>query len=141
MPVPILHRSTARCHPRKRALLPHAFIRVLALFRACFSSTALAADHALCFNAAISFARNPALSEKRNSTQSRWGLRVVRVVREIRMLRAMWRELETGPWDELRHRHRAKAVGNSNSSSLQPPRQFSTLLTRGACGNVSYGEG
>ncbi len=47
------------------------------------------------------------------------------------MLRAMWRELETGPWDELRHRHRAKAVGNSNSSSLQPPRQFSTLLAGG----------
>ncbi len=41
----------------------------------------------------------------------------------------------------LRHRHKAKAVGNRYSPNLRPPRQSSTLLTRGACGNVSYGEG
>ena len=33
----------------------------------------------------------------------------------------------------------AKAAGNSYSPNLRPPRQSSTLLTRGACGNVSYG--
>ena len=65
----------------------------------------------------------------------------VRVVREIRMLRAMWRELETELRDGLRHRHEAKAAGNSYSPDLRPPRQFSTLLTRGACGNVGYGAG
>jgi len=57
------------------------------------------------------------------------------------MLRAMWRGLETGLRDGLRHRHEAKAAGNSYSPDLRQPRQFSTLLTRGACGNVSYGEG
>jgi hypothetical protein len=32
-------------------------------------------------------------------------------VREIRMLRTTWRELETELWDGLRHRQRAKAAG------------------------------
>ncbi len=62
-------------------------------------------------------------------------------MREIRTLRAMWRRLETELRDGLRHRHEAKAAGNSDSPNLRLPRQSSTLLTRGACGNVSYGEG
>lgn len=32
-------------------------------------------------------------------------------MREIRMLRTTWRELETESWDGLRHRHGAKAAG------------------------------
>ena len=32
-------------------------------------------------------------------------------MREIRMLRTTWRELETGLRDGLRHRQRAKAAG------------------------------
>ncbi len=52
-------------------------------------------------------------------------------MREIRMLRAMWRELETELRDGLRHRHEAKAAGNSYSPNLRPPRQFSTLLAGG----------
>jgi RNA-directed DNA polymerase len=36
--------------------------------------------------------------------------------------------LETGLGDRLRHRHRAKAAGNSYSPSLRQPRQCSTLL-------------
>ena len=50
-----------------------------------------------------------------------------RVVREIRMLRTTWRELETEQWDGLRHRHVAKAAGNCNSPRLKPPRLLSTL--------------
>ena len=48
-------------------------------------------------------------------------------MREIRMLRTMWRELETESRYGLRHRHRAKAAGNSYSPDLRPPRQLSTL--------------
>ena len=49
-------------------------------------------------------------------------------MREIRMLRTTWRKLETESRDGLRHRTMAKASGNSNSPSLWPPRQLSTLL-------------
>lgn len=35
---------------------------------------------------------------------------------ECGMLRLIRRELETERWDRLRHRHMAKAVGNSDSS-------------------------
>jgi len=38
--------------------------------------------------------------------------------------------LETGLGDGLRHRHKAKAVGNSDSPSLRQPRQCSTLPMR-----------
>jgi hypothetical protein len=38
-------------------------------------------------------------------------------VREICMLGLMWRELETELWEGLRHRHMAKAAGNSDSPS------------------------
>jgi len=38
-------------------------------------------------------------------------------VREIRTLGLMWRELETEPWDGLRHRLLAKAAGNGYSPS------------------------
>jgi hypothetical protein len=38
-------------------------------------------------------------------------------VREICTLGSMWRGLETELWDGLRHRHTAKAVGNSYSPS------------------------
>ena len=48
-------------------------------------------------------------------------------MREIRMLRTTWRKLETELRDGLRHRNMAKASGNSNSPSLWPPRQLSTL--------------
>jgi hypothetical protein len=54
-------------------------------------------------------------------------------VQEICMRRAMWRRLETGAWDGLRHRQKAKAAGNSYSPPLRLPRQSSTLpryLTR-----------
>jgi hypothetical protein len=54
-----------------------------------------------------------------------------RVGREIRTLRAMWRRLETERRDGLRHRHEAKATGNSYSPNLRPPRQSSTLLAGG----------
>ena len=37
------------------------------------------------------------------------------------------REEETEQWQGLRHRHLAKATGNSNSPRLPPPRLFSTL--------------
>ena len=43
------------------------------------------------------------------------------------MLRTMWRKLETELRDGLRHRHQVKAAGNSDSPSLRPPRQLSTL--------------
>jgi hypothetical protein len=49
------------------------------------------------------------------------------VVREIRMLRTMWRELETESRHGLRHRQMAKAAGNSDSPGLKPPRLLSTL--------------
>ena len=48
-------------------------------------------------------------------------------MREIRMLRTTWRELETELRDGLRHRQMAKADGNSYSPCLRPPRQLSTL--------------
>ena len=48
-------------------------------------------------------------------------------MREIRMLRTTWRELETELRDELRHRQMAKADGNSYSPCLRPPRLLSTL--------------
>ena len=48
-------------------------------------------------------------------------------MREIRMLRTTWRELETELGDELRHRQMAKAAGNSYSPCLRPPRHLSTL--------------
>jgi hypothetical protein len=50
-------------------------------------------------------------------------------VREIRMLRTMWRELETESRHGLRHRRMAKAAGNSYSPDLKPPRLLSTLPT------------
>ena len=40
------------------------------------------------------------------------------------------REEETEPWRGLRHRHLAKAAGNSNSPHLPPPRLISTLPLR-----------
>ena len=49
-------------------------------------------------------------------------------MREIRMLRTRWRELETESRNGLRHRQMAKAAGNSYSPCLRPPRQLSTLL-------------
>ena len=48
-------------------------------------------------------------------------------MRENRTLRAMWRGLETQTWLGLRHRHVAKAAGNSYSPYLPLPRQPSTL--------------
>ena len=48
-------------------------------------------------------------------------------MREIRMLRTRWRELETESRNGLRHRQMAKAAGNSYSPCLRPPRQLSTL--------------
>jgi hypothetical protein len=49
------------------------------------------------------------------------------------MRRAMWRRLETGLRNGLRHRHEAKAAGNSHSPLLRLPRQSSTLpWTRGS---------
>ncbi len=53
-------------------------------------------------------------------------------MREICMLRATWRGLETGLRNGLRHRHEAKAAGNSYSPNLRSPRQSSTLLVGGA---------
>ena len=53
-------------------------------------------------------------------------------MREIRMLRTTWRELETESRDGLRHRRtRRKPPANSNSPSLWPPRQLSTLPESG----------
>jgi hypothetical protein len=43
------------------------------------------------------------------------------------MLRTMGRKLETELRGGLRHRHKVKAAGNSDSPSLRPPRQLSTL--------------
>jgi hypothetical protein len=40
------------------------------------------------------------------------------------------REEETEQWRGLRHRHLAKAAGNSNSPRLPSPRLFSTLPLR-----------
>jgi hypothetical protein len=51
----------------------------------------------------------------------------VRVVREIRMLGARWRQLAPASWHGLRHRHRAKAAGNRSSPCLKSPPQVSTL--------------
>lgn len=54
-------------------------------------------------------------------------------MREIRTLRAMRRELETEQWGGLRHRHLAKAVGNSYSpsSAATAPALDPTALQRG----------
>ena len=49
-----------------------------------------------------------------------------RVVREIRMLRAMWRELETG-LRRLLHGHEGGNPGHSQGAAYGLPRQFPTL--------------
>jgi hypothetical protein len=49
-----------------------------------------------------------------------------RVVREIRMLRAMWRELETG-LRRLLHGHEGGNPGHSQGAAYELPRQFPTL--------------
>jgi hypothetical protein len=52
-------------------------------------------------------------------------------VREICMLRVMWRGLGTELRYGLRHRCLAKAAGNCYSPDLRPPHQASTLQNGG----------
>ena len=54
----------------------------------------------------------------------------VRVVREIRMLRAMWRALETGLRKVL-HGHEGGNAGYSQGTSYESTRQRSTLPMAG----------
>jgi hypothetical protein len=56
-------------------------------------------------------------------------------VREIRMLRATWRELETGPWDGLRHRQMAKAAGKQLFPIPTATAPVLDPTARGASGN------
>ena len=57
-----------------------------------------------------------------------------RAVREIRMLRATGRGLETEPWRGLRHRQKAKAAGNSYS-----PLPVATAPALDPTGNLGIG--
>ncbi len=60
-------------------------------------------------------------------------------MREIRTLRAMWRGLETGSRDGLRHRHAAKAAGKPLLPEPTATAPVFDPTERGAYGNVGYG--
>lgn len=60
-------------------------------------------------------------------------------MREICMLRAMWRGLETGRRDGLRHRHKAKAAGKRRLPGPTAAAPVFDPTERGAYGNVNYG--
>jgi hypothetical protein len=62
-------------------------------------------------------------------------------LREIRMLRARWRGLETWHGRDSVTLANERARNRENKHRPKPARQSSTLLKRGAYGDVGYGKG